>query len=391
MDRVFELYVANDDLERSATLTLPASAYEIVDILEQLGPTDRGDLYFKIEERYKGESLADVLEDGITIRELNVLAWKLAEMDQEQEVILDGMIKMETPNSNDRLPYLKLLQLTENTDCCHLVQESRNDSQLGRFYAENGFVEGLEELPDKVFEMLDFEEIGREMRLAEDGVFTSGGYVVRHEKLREMENIPNLDLRKPLYTIQLEIRKAGERNGPRLNVELPLSREKLKEIQAKYPREEYEYSCLDCAVPFLKEHISGADAELQDINRLAWGMDFAQETGLLPKYKAVLQAVGCQDIELAAELSRSQSLGEYRFTPPETLSGPVAYAKKWLQEKLGKDADLVTIRDWGDMSYHLMKRHHVECTPYGLIQRTDGQPIQRLDQAQVLGFQMGGM
>lgn len=394
MDRVFELYVADKDLHtRSTKLTLPASPYEIADVLEQVGSEKADELYFEVEESHRGEYLVDMLENSITLRELNILAWRIAEMDEGQEAILEGLVKMESrKQGTGRLPYLKLLQLTENTDCCHWVPQARNDSQLGRFYAENGFVEGIDDLPDKLFEMLDFEKIGREMRLAEGGIFTEdSGYVVRHTEMREPEKVPNLDLQKPLYTIAMEIRKAGEENGPWLTIELPLMEGKLEEFQKRFPREEYAYSCIDCAIPFFGEYISGGDAGLQEINGLARIMDFALARDELAKYKAILLATGCRDVRLAAELGRQRSMEEYRFLPYQNENGPEEYAAGWLKKKLGRDAALVPDLGLEELGRRLMERDHVTETNYGPIQRIDGQPIQRFDLERTPGFQMGGM
>lgn len=126
------------------------------------------EMYFEVEKSHRGECLADALEKDITLLELNILAWKVAEMDEEQEAILEGLIKMEQRKQGDPcLPYPKLLRLAENTACCHWVPQALNDNQLGRFYAENGFVEGMDDLPDKLFRLLDVGKIGREARLAE--------------------------------------------------------------------------------------------------------------------------------------------------------------------------------------------------------------------------------
>ena len=378
MDKVFELYVADkDQYIRSASLTLPASIHELTDALDQTGAESVREMYFEVEESCRGEYLADVLENSITLPELNILAWRIAEMDEGQEAVLEGLVKMEAkkPDSG-RLPYLKLLQLTENTDCCHWVPQARNDSQLGRFYAENGFVDGVDDLPDKLFELLDFEKIGRERRLAEGGVFTEGsGYVVRHTEMRELTKIPDLTLRNPPYTIALEIRRMGEKDGPRLTVGLPLPGGGLREFQEKYPRAEYAYSCIDCAVPFFGEYISGADAELWDIDVLARTMDFVLRHGELAKYKAILLATGCQDVELAAMLGEQRSMAEYRFLPYRGENGPEDYVRN----RLGPDASPQPGQSPEELGRRLMERDHVVETSYGPIRRLDGQPIRRFD------------
>lgn len=224
MDNVFDLHVVNRDQPfRAAILTLPASIYEMVDIAEQVGLEKVEELYFKVGKRYRGEYLVDALERDITLPELNILAWKVAEMDEEQEAILEGLIKMEQKKQDvPWLPYPKLLQLAENTACCHRVPQARNDSQLGQFYAENGFVEGVDDLPDRLFELLDFEKIGRDARLAEGGVFTEdSGYVVRHQELKELEKLPDLIIRRPYYTMLLELSLTEYENGPVFQLELP--------------------------------------------------------------------------------------------------------------------------------------------------------------------------
>ena len=67
------------------------------------------------------------------------------------------------------IPISKIIDLTYSTDCCHVVSDALNDSQLGRFLAENGFLPEAEKLSDEAFELLDFERIGREHRQIESG------------------------------------------------------------------------------------------------------------------------------------------------------------------------------------------------------------------------------
>jgi len=187
LNKVFDICAWQEDLpEQAVKLALPATSYELLDILKQLGADSPNDLYCEVEQYHRGKCLESVLEDGVTLPELNALTRKVAELDSTEEVILEGLVKMECQQQGKRkIPYLKLLQLTENTDCCHWVSDIENDEQLGKFYAENGFSSELEGLPDEVFRLLDFAKIGREWRQAEGGVFTQAGYFVRHQELRE--------------------------------------------------------------------------------------------------------------------------------------------------------------------------------------------------------------
>lgn len=382
MDKVFEIYAYRDELpELSAELALPATPYELLDMLERLGAEDIDSVAFQIGGSRCGRYLSNALEESISIQKLNAIAWKMSKLEDRQKTALDGLVKMECRRSgSSSLPYEKILQLTENAHHCHVMGNISDDAQLGKFYAENGFVPLLEDLPEEIYRLLDFEKIGQDMREAEGGVFTPSGYVALDGELKELTELPNLDLTKPPYTILLEVREKGAENGPMANIKLPVLKEKLEELQKKYHRDQYWYRCIDCAVPFFREYISSDNAELQDIGLLARRMDSVQELGLMAKYKAVLQATGCQDVELAAELGRRQVLAKYRLIPPQGDRGaPAQYAVEWLRKKLGEDAEVVFPRDMEHMGRCLVERHNVEETDYGLVQWTGREPIQRFD------------
>lgn len=72
----------------------------------------------------------------------------------------------------------RLIDLAASADCCHILPEVITDEELGRFYADNGFLPELEHLPDNLYNALDYGKIGHEQRTAEGGVFTDGGYCI---------------------------------------------------------------------------------------------------------------------------------------------------------------------------------------------------------------------
>lgn len=63
--------------------------------------------------------------------------------------------KVESNGSILTMQDLRTLAVSAGADCCHVVGAT-SDAELGRFYAENGFMEELDGLSDDVFEMLDF-------------------------------------------------------------------------------------------------------------------------------------------------------------------------------------------------------------------------------------------
>ena len=190
--KVFAMYLAkegNPNSDACAKLDLPASPWELWDALEKVRLQTDDILYMEIEDYFAFEYLSPHL-DGleISLNELNDLAAQLAALDEVQEVDFDGFLRMEVQNKVDTnggvitLQDLRDLAVSAKTDCYHVV-DAADDAQLGRFYAENGFIPELDGISDGVFEMLDFAGIGRMMRCSENGVFVGSLYVLRDGEL----------------------------------------------------------------------------------------------------------------------------------------------------------------------------------------------------------------
>ena len=96
--KVFAVYLAKEDVPNSeayATLELPASPWELWDAMEKVRLNEGEQLYMEIEDYYAFEYLAPHL-DGleISLNELNDLAALLSALDEVQEVVLDGFLRM---------------------------------------------------------------------------------------------------------------------------------------------------------------------------------------------------------------------------------------------------------------------------------------------------------
>ena len=207
MRKVFYAYALSDhtDSDAEAFLILPASPYEMLDAMDKLRLSEGSDVKFRVDEYYRFGSLVPFLSEPNDLYALNALAQKLSELDDRQEIAFEGLLKMEVEKKGGPIGLPRLIDLAYSTDCCHVVGEALNDSQLGRFCAENGFVPGVDDLPDAVFDMLDFERIGREHRQREGGILMErtadhpGGYVERHSDLVEAYKSLNLTMGRPDY------------------------------------------------------------------------------------------------------------------------------------------------------------------------------------------------
>ena len=144
------------------------------------------ELYLEIDDYYGFEYLAPhLMELDASLNELNDLAGRLAVLDEMEQEAFDGLLRLEIQRKVESnggiltMQDLRDLAVSAGADRCHVVGVT-SDAALGRFYAENGFMEELDGLSDDVFEMLDFGKIGKALRTGENGTFTRNGYVVQH-------------------------------------------------------------------------------------------------------------------------------------------------------------------------------------------------------------------
>lgn len=175
----------------------PATPDEVREVRENLHLGTDETLLFRVDEFYRFDFLTPHLTGKYELPKLNALAKKLSELDEKQATALAGLVQVNEAKQDGPIGLPRLIDLAHSTECCHVVGEVLNDAQLGRFCAENGFVPGLDGLPDEVFELLDLERIGREHRQSEGGVLVEctadhpGGYVEQHSELVQVYKFLN--------------------------------------------------------------------------------------------------------------------------------------------------------------------------------------------------------
>jgi len=367
-------------------LELPATDYEILDSLEVIRLKPEEQPKWEICEYYDFEFLAPFLDEDVSFYELNTLCRKLAELDDLQSTAFEGLLQIEINKREGAIGADKLIALASSVDLCHVVGEARNDSQLGRFYAENGFFPELEKVSDEVFELLDFELLGRKARLGEKGVFTRSGYVVSHSGIMDSVDILPLTPQKPGYIFRLVLNNypfENEENHVWHNIplELPASESELSAALAKLGNplwSEVVVGVEDSAIPCLTEGLA-ADAErgknIAKLNSLAENIRQMDTAGQLTKYKAALHAIGCSDLDTAKQLVNH--LDEYILdTNARSIEDVARNELRTILDDNSAEILLPHINLF-TYSHELKKLHNSEMTPYGLVERKDGQPIQK--------------
>lgn len=384
--KVFAVYLAkegNPNSDACAKLDLPASPWELWDALDKVRLQTDDILYMEIEDYYAFAYLAPHL-DGleISLNELNDLAALLSALDEIQKVAFDGFLRMEVQHKVDTnggvitLQDLRDLAVSAKTDCYHVV-EAADDAQLGRFYAENGFISELDGISDEVFEMLDFVGIGRMMRCGENGVFVGSLYVLRDGELTTAPPVQKTLTEKPGYLFRLTLGLHPDIGGNRTTVlDLPASEEALAAAQEQLGTLNWENTVVLNYDGILPNAAFFADlpSELEAFNEFAKAVqDIPFPEKQLPKLKALLKQFEVQDI--ATAISLTECLDDYVLTPE--ISSPQETAIDQLHFMTDDHSVELLISHVNLYAYgcDIIREDNAVLSTYGLLHRADYQPM----------------
>ena len=372
MDKAFTVSLCNPDKDTYVTLELPADPYTVLDAWERLRPAPDTRVEWEIEDYGEFPVLFPGLQSGEGFPALNALAERLTSLDSRQRTAFEGLVKLQDgrPMEPDAL-----ITLSEQAKHCQVAPEATDDASLGRVYAANGSIPEVKDVPDRVFELLDFQLLGRRIRQSAGGVFTRQGYVVPDGNWKPTEGQElRIAPEAPTGFFRLELRLGEER----AELTLPAGQE-LVEV-----RERMEAVGLpNCAVTAFHSRVPQLPAawatpeRLDTLNCLAIRlMVLAERDSLaLIKYKAVLEVSSISSLEDAMALT--ERLDAYNLN--WAAASPEDVARGELRRSMGEEnADLLcwylNLYGYGEA---LIQQYGGELTDYGLLTRADGQPVQK--------------
>ena len=372
MDKAFTVSLCNPDKDTYVTLELPADPYAVLDAWERLRLAPDTRVEWEMEDYGEFPVLFPGLQSGEGFPALNALAERLTSLDSRQRTAFEGLVKLQDgrPMEPDAL-----ITLSEQAKHCQVAPEATDDASLGRVYAANGSIPEVKDVPDKVFELLDFQLLGRRIRQSAGGVFTRQGYVVPDGNWKPTEGQePRIAPEAPTGFFRLELRLGEER----AELTLPAGQE-LVEV-----RERMEAVGLpNCAVTAFHSRVPqlptawATPERLDTLNCLAIRlMVLAERDSLaLIKYKAVLEVSSISSLEDAMALT--ERLDAYNLN--WAAASPEDVARGELRRSMGEEnADLLcwylNLYGYGEA---LIQQYGGELTDYGLLTRADGQPVQK--------------
>lgn len=372
MDKAFTVSLCNPDKDTYVTLELPADPYAVLDAWERLRLAPDTRVEWEMEDYGEFPVLFPGLQSGEGFPALNALAERLTSLDSRQRTAFEGLVKLQDgrPMEPDAL-----ITLSEQAKHCQVAPEATDDASLGRVYAANGSIPEVKDVPDKVFELLDFQLLGRRIRQSAGGVFTRQGYVVPDGNWKPTEGQElRIAPEAPTGFFRLELRLGEERAEltPPAGQELVEVRERMEAVGLP-----------NCAVTAFHSRVPQLPAawatpeRLDTLNCLAIRlMVLAERDSLaLIKYKAVLEVSSISSLEDAMALT--ERLDAYNLN--WAAASPEDVARGELRRSMGEEnADLLcwylNLYGYGEA---LIQQYGGELTDYGLLTRADGQPVQK--------------
>ena len=389
MDKAFTVSLCNPDKDTYVTLELPADPYTVLDAWERLRPAPDTRVEWEIEDYGEFPVLFPGLQSGEGFPALNALAERLVSLSEQQRTAFEGLVRLESRRSGV-IPLHMFAALAEQAEHCQVVPEATDDASLGRIYAANGSIPEVKDVPDKVFELLDFQLLGRRIRQSEGGVFTRQGYVVPDGNWKPAEGQePRSAPEAPTSFFRLELQLGEER----AELTLPAGQE-LVEVRDQMDA----VGISNCTVTAFHSRVPQLPAawatpeQLDTLNCLAIRLTVLEDREPLKliKYKAVLEASPPTSLEDAMALT--ERLDAYNLN--WAAASPEDVARGELRRSMGEEnADLLcrylNLYGYGEA---LIQRYGGELTDYGLLTRVDGQPVQNPlpPQPKLGGMEMGG-
>ena len=389
MDKAFTVSLCNPDKDTYVTLELPADPYTVLDAWERLRPAPDTRVEWEIEDYGEFPVLFPGLQSGEGFPALNALAERLVSLSEQQRTAFEGLVRLESRRSGV-IPLHMFAALAEQAEHCQVVPEATDDASLGRVYAASGSTREVKGVPDRVFELLDFQLLGRRVRQSEGGIFTRQGYVVPDGNWKPAEGQePRSAPEAPTSFFRLELRLGEER----AELTLPAGQE-LVEVRDQMDA----VGISNCTVTAFHSRVPQLPAawatpeQLDTLNCLAIRLTVLEDREPLKliKYKAVLEASPPTSLEDAMALT--ERLDAYNLN--WAAASPEDVARGELRRSMGEEnADLLcrylNLYGYGEA---LIQRYGGELTDYGLLTRVDGQPVQNPlpPQPKLGGMEMGG-
>ena len=356
-----------------AALQLPAGKAVIADALACAHALSEKEIVLKWFEDWP-QFLDNVLEEceEKTLEEVNLLAYKLSQMDETQLDTYEGAIKLRQEDGN-RIDMKELVNICYNLDSFVFQPDILNDNMLGELCLMGELLDVIQEASDEVLDMLDEEKVGRALRKSDKGVFTTKGYLFfgsdKWTETYDGMHLPEYpDIHEGVISLRLNSLDCNPEKHTGVWLDLPAG-----EMEIDQALKRLEVSSLNsCIITEVKSIVPlfnyqiASDTDINELNILAERIQTFPDGETLIKYKAVLEFEQSNDLEL--NLNIANNLNCYELDP--SIISLECYAEQVFQ-KAGIDTDdpSFTYFDFKGYGERYIQKNGAAMTPYGVVFR----------------------
>ena len=381
-----ELGIDNDKV---AYVTLPANRNAVIDAMDR--EKIFGETFLRITECDEVPELVGYeFSEEPTLDELNFLAKRIEEISEEKTEILAYRALLQKPFDT----ISEAINRTYNLQTIP-VYPCKNVYAYGEIVLENEMLEGLEDIPDELYDLLDPDKVGRAMMECEGGVFIGGYYAVPSSYESALVYDEELPERMEDWVFRLEI--TGNFTDNKDNYEvltLPADEADMPRIAERFG-EKYIGECV--CVGFKSAIPQISDVCFENIEDIYVLNDIARRYSELSredaaKFKSVLEHELWRGWDKINAILNDLDCYEFDGTVKHISE----FGEKYLSEMLPPDFDRSLLKGvcTAEFAEKIIAANECAFTEYGVISKCGGHlfsVVEAPEQDQTSDFEMGGI
>lgn len=303
-----------------AEIRLPANHFALADALQRAQvPEGGGYSLHKFADCPGFLRTALIVCQDRTLEEVNFLARKVSEMDENQLDTYEGVVLMRTDSDLDHPMTMKeLINAAYNLDCFDFYPGIINDQILGGACIEGDLLDGLDKLPDEMHELLDEQKVGAEMRRTNQGYFTPKGYIYRcsydEKEVYDGVHFPETGAaHKGLISLCMKSVDWNLKTEEGVWLELPADEQMLQQALKTLGEVSFD-SCFIAGCESILSSLENAfagDEDIEKVNLLAERLAAFPNRRTLMKYKAILELEQFPDIDRMLDITKNLDCYDY--------------------------------------------------------------------------------
>ncbi len=372
-----------------AYVTLPTNRNAVIDAMDSKKIFDETSLLI-VECDEVPKLVGYEFKEEPTLDELNFLAKRIEEISEEKTEILAYRALLQKPFDTIR----EAINRTYNLQTIP-VYPCKNVYAYGEIVLENEMLEGLEDIPDELYDLLDPDKVGRAMMECEGGVFIGGYYAVPSSYEPALVYDEELPERMEDWVFKLEITGNFTDNKDDYEVlTLPADEEDMQQLAERFS-EKYIVECVcagfKSAIPQIYDVCFESMENIYAVNDIARRYsELSREDAA--KFKAVLEHELWRGWDKINAILND--LDCYEFDG--TVNHVSEFGEKYLSEMLPPDFDRSLLKGacTAEFAQKILSANNCAFTEYGVVSKCGGHlysMVEAPEQEQENTFEMGGI